>query len=179
MPSSARTSRTCLLLTSSSRARSLIRTLLIRLFSEFLFPMHSVAHGCLVAWVVSRNCVIVGFDWRDGAHTMRHPLQPLSLRLPLRLLQPRPHLPCRGRSDLQLPSQLQRWQFHPAPPANFPLQLPRYPQQLPESAAQLRLLQSGQSSAAPRPRSSRASFRRCLEFLQAVRESYRPALPPW
>jgi hypothetical protein len=33
MPSSAKISRTCLLLTSSSRARSLIRTLLIRLFS--------------------------------------------------------------------------------------------------------------------------------------------------
>ena len=34
MPSSANTSRICRLLTSSSRARSLIRTLLIRLFSE-------------------------------------------------------------------------------------------------------------------------------------------------
>lgn len=33
-PSSARTSRICRLLTSNSRARSLIRTLLIRLFSE-------------------------------------------------------------------------------------------------------------------------------------------------
>jgi hypothetical protein len=58
-PSSVNTSRTCLLLTSNSRARSLIRTLLIRLFSKILFPMHLVAHGYLVTMAVQKTCVNV------------------------------------------------------------------------------------------------------------------------
>jgi hypothetical protein len=43
-------SRICRLLTSISRARSLIRTLLIRLFSIFCFPKPLVAHRTSWHW---------------------------------------------------------------------------------------------------------------------------------
>jgi hypothetical protein len=67
-PSSAKISRTCRLLTSNSRARSLIRTLLIRLFSGIPFPMHLVAHGYLVTMVVFQTCVMVQFTSEECAH---------------------------------------------------------------------------------------------------------------
>lgn len=100
IPISARTSRTCLLLTSSSRARSLIRTLLIRLFSVILCPMHSVAHSYLVTLADSQTCVNDHFVWEVGAHLTRRPRQPLSLPRYLRFRLPRSGFrsPCQVRA---------------------------------------------------------------------------------
>jgi hypothetical protein len=39
-------------------------------------PKPLVAHGCLVAMVVCRTCVIRRLDRKDGAHTTRRPRQP-------------------------------------------------------------------------------------------------------
>ena len=57
-PSSARISRTWRLLTSNSRARSLIRTLLIRLFSAFAAQSPLVAHGYLLALACCVSTII-------------------------------------------------------------------------------------------------------------------------
>ena len=57
-PSSASTSRICRLLTSISRARSLIRTLLIRLFSKCATQRRLVAHSYLMAMAAFETSII-------------------------------------------------------------------------------------------------------------------------
>ncbi len=85
-PSSANTSRICLLLTSISRARSLIRTLLIRLFSKIPFPRLSVAHGYLETMAASQMSVFVQRALQTSAHLTRRPLWPPALRSRFRFL---------------------------------------------------------------------------------------------
>jgi hypothetical protein len=68
-------------LTSISRARSLIRTLLIRLFSESARPLHLVAHSYLVARDIF---VIAQLAFKAAAHLTRRPRQPPSLPLRFR-----------------------------------------------------------------------------------------------
>src|ERR1035441_2937137 len=101
-PSSAKMSRTWLLLTSISRASSLIRTLLIRLFSKCATQSPLVAHSYLMAMAV-HGITIIRLTVKSKAHVTRRPLWPpahLQFRLLSRSL-PTPHRH-RGRSQLPL-----------------------------------------------------------------------------
>jgi hypothetical protein len=90
MPSSANTSRIWRLLTSNSRARSLIRTLLIRLFSEIATQSPLVAHSYLMAMVALKLHYRLNRLQRcaDLATHLIRPLHCLQLTEHLRLRAP-------------------------------------------------------------------------------------------
>jgi hypothetical protein len=79
-PSSPNISRTWRLLISISRARSLIRTLLIRLFSKCASQRPLVAHSYLVA-VAQIKLLIAPLVLKFAAHTTRRPLRHACSRL--------------------------------------------------------------------------------------------------
>ena len=73
-PTSGRTSRIARDLTSSSFARSLIRTLLIRLFSMCAAKRPLVAHSYLMALAAFKSSAVVRVVWQNAAHLTRRPL---------------------------------------------------------------------------------------------------------